>query len=61
MGCQPTSALEQLLYRVEDSGLTAYWCRWRCLVDLQRAAGGLKVLEQLAVLGCRQWLDCLLV
>ena len=30
-----------LLYPVVDSGLTAYWCRWRCLVDLQRAAGGL--------------------
>ena len=30
-----------LLYQVADSGLAAYWCRWRCLVDLQRAAGGL--------------------
>ena len=30
-----------LLYLVVNSGLPAYWCRWRCLVDLQRAAGGL--------------------
>ena len=30
-----------LLYQVVNSGLAAYWYRWRCLVDLQRAAGGL--------------------
>ena len=27
-----------LLYQVADSGLTAYWCRWRCLVDLQESS-----------------------
>ena len=30
-----------LLYRVTNSCLTAYWCRWRCLLDLQRAASEL--------------------
>ena len=33
--------MEQLAVRVANSGLAAYWCRWKCLVDLQIAAGGL--------------------
>ena len=50
-----------LLYRVADSALAVYWCGWRCLVDLQRAAGGLTGCGAACCTGLQTVVGCLLV